>query len=337
MKIATLTPALNAERDIGPCLDAIVRSSLRVDEMLVYDDGSTDGTAELARERGAIVHSNPDAPRGPGVGRNFLSRRTNADILIFVDADVVVRENAIKLILENFRRSPDIAAAFGGYDDTPSGRSAASLYANLRHHHVHQRHAGEAGTFWSGFGAVRREAFLEAGGFDEGLFDRPSIEDVELGARLKAHGWRIVLDGRALATHRKVWTAPQLWKTDIFQRATPWAKLIAEGRAPGALNGAAEERVKAIVAHAVWIAALAAIAWPWSGLVSLFAAVLYYFLNKGLIHLIARRGGLGAAAQGLLLHWLYHLYASVVVGAVVLFCRLKSLLVRSADPERSVS
>ena len=57
-------------------------------------------------------------------------------------------------------------------------------FRNLLHHHVHARSAGPASTFWAGIGAVRRDAFERAGGFDTERYPRPSIEDVELGLRL---------------------------------------------------------------------------------------------------------------------------------------------------------
>ena len=64
-----------------------------------------------------------------------------------------------------------------------------SQYKNLVHHFYHHRGKREASTFWSGCGAVRKQAFLDAGGFDVERYTRPSIEDIELGYRLiKAGG-----------------------------------------------------------------------------------------------------------------------------------------------------
>src|ERR687894_766679 len=83
-----------------------------------------------------------------------------------------------------FADDPGLTALFGSYDDRPEAPGAVSGFRNLLHHHVHQGGAGPARTFWAGLGAVRRDAFVAAGGFDEGRYPVPSIEDIELGMRL---------------------------------------------------------------------------------------------------------------------------------------------------------
>src|SRR5437868_5535618 len=90
-------------------------------------------------------------------------------------------------------KSMGASAAFGSYDDRPISRRTASLYVNLRHHFVHQHSARDASTFWSGLGLIDRRIFLDIGGYDEVLFTRPSIEDIELGTRLVAAGHIVCL------------------------------------------------------------------------------------------------------------------------------------------------
>ena len=73
---------------------------------------------------------------------------------------------------------------------------------------------------------IRREVFLEAGGFDPRLYRRPAIEDIELGYRVTASGHRIVLARDVQATHLKRWTLPDMVRTDIFRRGVPWMLLM---------------------------------------------------------------------------------------------------------------
>ena len=56
------------------------------------------------------------------------------------------------------REEPGIAAVFGSYDDEPGAPNLVSQYRNLLHHFVHQTGRTEASTFWTGCGAVRRDA-----------------------------------------------------------------------------------------------------------------------------------------------------------------------------------
>ena len=148
---------------------------------------------------------------------------------------------------------------------TPRVTRLAAIYANLRHHWVHQNGQREAVTFWAGLGAVRREAFWAVGGFNEepGI---SKIEDIELGTRLKRERGRIRLVPEALGTHCKDWTIAQLWRTDIFYRAIPWARLLASGACVGGhLNDATRERWSAVFAYLSLLTLAGCFLSVWSG------------------------------------------------------------------------
>jgi len=106
--------------------------------------------------------------------------------LFFVDADVVIAQARSSVSGASSPDIPSRRAVFGSYDARPSDGSMVSRYRNLLHHFVHQRGNPEASTFWAGCGAIRRSVFHEVGGFDAGRFRRASIEDIELGYRLRA-------------------------------------------------------------------------------------------------------------------------------------------------------
>ena len=231
-RFAVIVPAYNASETIVDCLDAILNSTRKPSEVIVYNDGLTDNVNKIALPPNVRVIANHGAPIGPARGRNAVSRESTCDVLIFVDADVIVAKDAFGLLLAEMEGDAQIWAAFGSYDHTPRVTRLVALYANLRHHWVHQSGQREAVTFWAGLGAVRRKAFWAVGGFDE----KPGIskiEDIELGTRLKRERGRIRLVPEALGTHCKDWTIAQLWRTDIFYRAIPWARLLASGACVG--------------------------------------------------------------------------------------------------------
>jgi len=308
---------------LARCLDALaplVGGELL--EVIVVDDGSGDGSPRLAADRGLAVLST-GGRKGPAAARNVGVEAARGEAVLFVDADVVATPEGVAA-LRAALAEPGVVAAFGSYDDDPPERNLASLYANLRHHHVHQRGAGEASTFWAGFGAVRRDRFRDAGGFDALRYPRPMIEDIELGYRLRARGGRIVLVAGARCRHLKRWTVGSIVRTDLSCRAVPWARLLlTHPQAAAALNVTWGERLRAGLAG-LTAASLAA---PWAlgaagWLVPAALLLTAGLANRGLVALVARRGGAGAAAGALLLHQLHYLYSSAAFVACWLHVRL---------------
>ena len=319
--VTVVIPAWNASLTLQACLDAVAAMTLRPAEVIVFDDGSTDATGDIARGSGARVIRNDGPPAGPAHGRNTAAAAARSDLLLFVDADVVVAPDALELLVRELK-SYSAQAAFGSYDDKPLSRRTASLYTNLRHHYVHQHGAREAGTFWAGLGLIDRVVFLDAGGFDVVRFPYPSIEDVELGMRLKDRGHRIRLVPEARAMHCKDWTLRQLWHTDITRRAIPWSRLIA-GRGTGSaeLNVAPIERVKAMLATASLLFALGAAVQPLLMLAAAVAFSGYVVLNRRFFEFLQQRMTAGQTICAIGLHWCYHLYSAATFAVIAIEAR----------------
>ncbi len=223
--VSVIVPVYNGSNFLNKCLDALFTSNYSSFEVIVVDDGSTDDSAAISLTKGATVLHTP-RQSGPAAARNFGAKKVAGDILLFVDADVVVKSDTISKVAARFEEQPEIAALFGSYDDEPAEKNFLSQYKNLCHHFVHQHSNSEASTFWAGLGAIRREVFLAVGGFDSHRFAIPSIEDIELGIRLRETGHRILLDKDIQAKHLKKWETVSLLRTDIFCRAVPWSKLL---------------------------------------------------------------------------------------------------------------
>jgi hypothetical protein len=252
-----------------------------------------------------------DEPAGatPALARNLAVDRANGDVLVFVDADVVVHPDALERIRARLR-DPALDAVFGSYDNTPEAPGAVSGFRNLLHHHVHHEGAGPAESFWTGLGAVRRTAFETAGRLDPA---RRWLEDVELGARMIQAGARIELDPAIQGTHLKRYTLRSMLHVDTVERAIPWVDLMLAGRAPrSALNAGGRHRAAALLA-------LGAVGFAARGRVLPAAAALAAFagLNAGLYATIARRRGRAQAAAAVPLHVLHHVSATASIPAGV--------------------
>jgi glycosyltransferase involved in cell wall biosynthesis len=257
--ISVIIPVFNAERYLRLCLDALSRSTFRDYECIVVDDGSTDGSAEVARQRGMTVLSTGQR-RGPAYARNLGARSAQGRLLFFIDSDVCVSPGTLQRLMDNFEREPELDAVMGSYDDVPDSQDFLSLYKNLMHCYVHHNSRHEACTFWSGCGAIRKSVFLEFSGFDES-YDRPAIEDIELGYRLARANKKLVLDPTILVKHLKRWSFFNLVKTDILDRGIPWTELILrDRRLPNDLNLQLSQRVSVALVF-ILIAMAAGAAW----------------------------------------------------------------------------
>lgn len=245
-QISVIIPVYNAEDYLRECLTALARSSEPAFEIIVVDDGSTDGSVTVAREFGAKVLST-EGRTGPAFARNIGSKSAKGGILFFVDSDVCVQEDTLAKIDGEFARNPDVDAVMGSYDDWPSARNFMSQYRNLMHHYVHQKSRREAVTFWAGCGAIRRTIFLEFGGFDE-AYRSPAIEDIELGYRLSGAGRKLVLCSDIQVKHMKRWGVGSVLKTDFFYRALPWSELtFRSGSMPNDLNLQISQRISVVL------------------------------------------------------------------------------------------
>lgn len=329
--VAVIIPALNAQATLPACLAAIAALTIPVDDIIVFSDGSTDRTDAIAQAAGARVIRNAGAPQGPAHGRNVAAAAAGADLLLFIDADVVVAPDALALLLADLA-GHHAAATFGSYDDHPSSRRTASLYVNLRHHFIHQHTARDATTFWSGLGLIDRRIFLASGGYDAARFAQPSIEDVDLGMRLIAAGHTIRVVPEAQATHLKDWSLWNLWHTDIVRRAYPWSCLLVEGARGRDLNLSPAERTKTLAAIAFLASLAIAPIWPLALVPGLTAGLVFGWLNRRFFGLLARRMSPFACAQAIGLHWCYYLYSAATYAVVLIKARLGADLPKVARP-----
>lgn len=325
LSISVIMPVYNAAHFLRETLPPLIamRDAGEVLEVIAVDDGSTDGSAELAAELGARVI--PSGGRlGPGGARNVAAQLVSGDVLWFVDSDVIAHAGGAHWIRASLADA-DTVAVFGSYDDRPTGGNFGSQYKNLVHHHYHHRSRAEASSFWAGCGAIRRDAFAAIGGFDAARYKMPSIEDIELGYRLRDQGGRIRLEKRLLSTHLKFWTVKELVRVDVLRRAVPWSRLMLsrEGVVDD-LNVTWAERVRAGLAGLAVLAIAAAVLGLVSPWLALAATLVTFVANYNLFKLFARRHGIGFAIAGSAFHQLYYLYST----AAFVWCWLENKLER---------
>jgi glycosyltransferase involved in cell wall biosynthesis len=301
-EISVVIAVHNFAATLEQCLQALVKSTVKPLECLVVDDASTDDAQAVAARNGVRLVV-LEKRVGPARARNTGAREARGDVILFLDADVCIHDDTMMRILEHFKQQPSIDAVIGAYDDSPAVTTFISQYRNLLHCFTHRSARREASTFWTGCGAIRKEAFLRCGGMDEG-YGHPAIEDIEFGSRLKAGGGRILLDAAIQVKHLKHWTFTSMLRTDIFQRGVPWTRLILRsGSMPNDLNVRWSQRLSVAL-----VFLLIALLGMGEGNIAAICAIALAGLNLPFYTFLLARGGAWFMLRAVPLHFFFHLY-----------------------------
>jgi glycosyltransferase involved in cell wall biosynthesis len=325
LTVSVIIPVHNGGASFRQCLSNLIEAVSNETEVIVVADGDTDGSWRVAEEFGAKVLRIPVCG-GPAQARNLGARAASGDILFFVDADVTVYSDTITQVANIFACQPDLAALIGSYDDAPGANNFLSQYKNLFHHYTHQTASEQAFTFWGACGAIRREIFLQLGGFDES-YRRPSIEDIELGYRISKAGHTIQLCKDLQVKHLKRWGVISLLRAELFYRAIPWTELIwCDRQLKNDLNLGVKSRLSIVLAYLllgvlVLGALVGAFWWAVVFAVGFFLSFLLLIINFPVYRFFFDKRGLWFALQVIPWHWFYYLYGGLgfAIGTVKYF------------------
>lgn len=309
--ISVIIPVHNGGENLRSCLAGIVACEIEPRELIVVVDGADSQDIATAQDFGAHVLQT-STTSGPAAARNWGAIHASGDLLLFLDADVVPAPDVLTKVAAAFDEQSDLAALFGSYDNAPAQLNFFSQYKNLLHHFTHQTGREDAFTFWAGCGAMRREIFLAVGGFDAVTYRRPSIEDIELGYRLRSAHLRVRLCKDIQVKHLKRWEAISLFKTDFFHRALPWTDLILrEKRSANDLNLNVASRLSVVMVYLMIGACFAGFFMRSCFLLIPAAALILWVLNWPLYRFFARARGFWFAACTVPIHGVYYFYSGL--------------------------
>jgi len=201
--LSVVIPTRNEEANIGACLDAF--SAFRNDiELIVVDNSSPDRTREIAVEKGARVFL-----QGPErcAQRNRGWREARGDLVMFVDADMIVPSSTIGEILE--------LMADGSIDGLYVREVRAGKGLRIRARNFERSFYD--GTCIDGLRVVRRDCLEKIGGYDERLV---ACEDWDLDRRLLAGDARVAVTGGHLIHNEARQTLLTLLKKKAYYSAS---------------------------------------------------------------------------------------------------------------------
>ena len=231
--ISVVMPVYNAERLLGECLSALSASRGVDYEIVVVDDGSTDCSRAIAEAHGCRVIAS-GGRLGPAGARNRGAEQARGDIVFFVDSDVIVRPDTLHRLLDAFADT-SVDGVIAVQAPAMRFRNICSRYKNLWMYYTYVRRAGEdVPLFYTTAAAIRRRAFLDAGGFDLN-YTNPNVEDTDFGQKLARLGYRVRVLADLEVEHVKGYDLAGLLRVD-FLRSMSLARLKLRKRADAVGN-----------------------------------------------------------------------------------------------------
>ncbi len=243
---SVIIPMYNAHEDLGDLLEALANQSSPPLEVILVDDGSTDGSMERAR---TWVESHPDFPlrilsqenQGPAKARNYGAEESSGEILLFTDSDCLPDQGWVEGMVAPFE-DPSVVGVQGVYRSQQPEVMArfAQLEIEDRYRRMKSRPTIDfIGTYSA---AYRKSVFIEQGRFDD-RFPIASGEDADFSYRLAAKGLKMVFQPEAVVYHRHPNTLPKYlsqkfwrayWRNLLYRRHS--SRILKDSYTPQALK-----------------------------------------------------------------------------------------------------
>lgn len=191
--ISVIIPAFNAERYLAEAIDSVMSQTYRPVDIIIVDDGSTDGTRAVAERYEASVRYVFQTNAGIGAARNRGIEMARGELLAFLDADDLWASDKLEWQAEALRKDPGLDMIFGYTQQFPTPEMADEIQNRIRYV------AEPTGAYLGPAMLIRRDSFLRVGLFDPqwkvGDFVDWYLRAIDLGLR-SAMEPRIVLHRR---------------------------------------------------------------------------------------------------------------------------------------------
>jgi glycosyltransferase involved in cell wall biosynthesis len=188
--------ARDEQDSIARCIESLLTSlDGRTAEVLLVDSASTDATIQIASSFPlSIAQLRPEAPMRPSVGRHVGLSLTRAPLILFMDGDSVFDPTWLPVAIAELDADPQLAGVSGAREGRVAEAGGAQTWSEYGE--GAELHA----THLPGPAMYRRSALAKAGGFNPSMY---AFEELELGARLRAAGYRLARLRQRMTIHER--------------------------------------------------------------------------------------------------------------------------------------
>lgn len=237
MFLSIIIPSYNSLNKIGHLLYSIneschIRKSYY--EVIIVDDHSSDSTVafikneipklkKISRLKIIELKSN----KGPAAARNIGVKYAKGDVVLFLDADVILFPETLNRVINLFKEDPDLFALTGVWDKKQKGNGFFRKFKALRDwsYWINERDPKNYYYLFSTrVAAIRKDLFVRLGGFDT-TYKAALIEDIELTYRI-AKRYAVIFDPKVRVYHEFEDFIPVAKK--YFWRSYYWSKIYRE-------------------------------------------------------------------------------------------------------------
>ena len=191
--VSVVVAAYNEARHLGGLLRSLDSQTEPPHEVIVVDDGSTDGTAAIAKWAGAVVIRRPH--RGPADARNAGAARACGEVLVFLDGDMVCAPEFLQRLVAPIASGQALGTFTREMYLANRHRRWARAYAALRFSPPDRLLPADFPDRFGAFRAIHADAFHSVGGFDDVGYG----EDMTIASKLGQDA--IVAPGAVLYHH----------------------------------------------------------------------------------------------------------------------------------------
>jgi len=314
-RFSVIIPTYNSIATLIPLLESLKKQTLPDFEVILVDDGSTDGTENVVGQYDIQYHRMPER-RGPAAARNYGAKLARSEWLVFTDADTLFADDTVERIDRSLQECT-MDALVGTYAGKPANTGFMprykALWEALAIDGVLTAHNEKfvPYTAWAPRpGVVRKEVFERLGGFNES-FHGADLEDIDLGYRMAAAGYRnyFVPDIR-IQHHYPATFAKEI--RSFSRRCTIWMQMNREhGFFDASGEGTPRQALVHIAGFSAFLLFFAGAIIPLFHVVAALLLIIYFYASRGFILRAWQEEGCWFAVRAAVVCWIHTIVLGV--------------------------